>query len=253
MATVEEVSAPYANFLVPVLGAGSGVCEICHGPVVDQWTSCYQCSQAVSLLTWAADVVVPMTLAVKGAQLAYELWAYKNNPRESVRRRLHMGLAAVLWRWLADHENCVARAAGTDSFSLVTTVPSAAGRTGDHPLERIVGGTVGLTSHRYERVLAVASDIEQGRAHHDSRFRVRRSLDGERVLLVDDTWTTGAHAQSAASALRARGAEAVGVVVIGRHFSRSQRDPYREAAENYLRAAKDQGWDWATCCVEWRP
>ena len=40
------------------------------------------------------------------------------------------------------------------------------------------------------------------------------------MLLIDDTWTTGASAQSAAAALKQAGAATVAAVVIGRHLNR---------------------------------
>jgi hypothetical protein len=42
-----------------------------------------------------------------------------------------------------------------------------------------------------------------------------------RVLLLDDTWTTGSSAQSAAMALRRAGARSVIFVVLGRHVGRA--------------------------------
>jgi len=53
---------------------------------------------------------------------------------------------------------------------------------------------------------------------------VFRELDGESVLLIDDTWTTGASAQSAAAALKAAGAGAVAAIVVGRHVNRDWHD-----------------------------
>jgi hypothetical protein len=60
-----------------------------------------------------------------------------------------------------------------------------------------------------------------GRAFDPERFEARSRLDGQAVLLVDDTWTTGASAQSAAAALRRAGAGPVAAVVVGRHVNRS--------------------------------
>ena len=50
----------------------------------------------------------------------------------------------------------------------------------------------------------------------DDALIVSRRLSGERVLIVDDTFTTGARLQSAASALYCRGASAVAAIVVGR-------------------------------------
>jgi len=49
------------------------------------------------------------------------------------------------------------------------------------------------------------------------RFRAGPGTMGADVLLLDDTWASGASAQSAAVTLKQAGAAAVAVVVIGRH------------------------------------
>jgi len=51
-------------------------------------------------------------------------------------------------------------------------------------------------------------------------FAASRPLSRARVLLLDDTWTTGSRAQSAAAALKLAGAARVVVVVLGRHIGR---------------------------------
>jgi hypoxanthine phosphoribosyltransferase len=58
------------------------------------------------------------------------------------------------------------------------------------------------------------------REFNPRKFAAIESLNGESVLLIDDTWTTGASAQSAAAALKQAGAGKVGAVVIGRHVNR---------------------------------
>lgn len=50
-----------------------------------------------------------------------------------------------------------------------------------------------------------------------ARFAVTRSVNGERILLLDDTFTSGATLFSAVAALRDAGAQVVGPVVLGRH------------------------------------
>jgi adenine/guanine phosphoribosyltransferase-like PRPP-binding protein len=83
------------------------------------------------------------------------------------------------------------------------------------------------------------------------RFSVRRysaieSLKGEPVLLIDDTWTTGANAQSAAATLTQAGAGPVAALVIGRFVNRRwHRNDIR------LRSLP-QPFDWMQCawCAE---
>ncbi|MGA8465859.1 MAG: hypothetical protein WB688_16960, partial [Trebonia sp.] len=55
------------------------------------------------------------------------------------------------------------------------------------------------------------------------------------MLLVDDTWVSGASAQSAAAALKAAGARRVALVVIGRHV-----DPADPRSAEFLRTLRSQ-------------
>ena len=58
---------------------------------------------------------------------------------------------------------------------------------------------------------------EQGRDPNPDRFISERTGPGASVLLLDDSWVSGASAQSAAAALKHAGARHVAVVVPGRH------------------------------------
>lgn len=251
MATVEEVTARYGNFLVRVLPAGIGVCTVCRTVVLEGWPCCYQCSNHRADLSHTADAVASVALSAKGGQWAYELSAYKNSPSLSARNTLSIGLSAVLWRWLDGHEKCVRRAAGVGSFPIVTSVPSTGGRSG-HPLPGMLTNIVGPVMTRYVELLEANPKYAPGlREAHDDRFIIRRRLGGEPVLLIDDQWTSGGRAQSAASGLRLAGSGPVAIVELGRHFDlRPQRVEYREAAEQYYQAAYAQKWDWRSCCLE---
>ena len=79
------------------------------------------------------------------------------------------------------------------------------------------------------------------RAFDADKYIAVRALDGEPVLLIDDTWTTGANAQSAAAALRAAGAGPLAAVVVGRHVSRGWNEN-----DSQLRAL-DEPFDWSRC------
>ena len=66
-------------------------------------------------------------------------------------------------------------------------------------------------------------------------------VPGAAVLVIDDTWTTGANVQSAATVLKEAGAQTVAAVVIGRHLN-------REWGQNERRlSALDRPFDWTRC------
>lgn len=79
-----------------------------------------------------------------------------------------------------------------------------------------------------------------GRYFDPDRYATARRLDGESVLLIDDTWVSGSSAQSAAAALRNAAAARVGCVVIGRWLTPSFggewgtiRDMYGELSKRF--------------------
>ncbi|MGX2996098.1 ComF family protein [Streptomyces sp. JNUCC 64] len=218
MTTVAGISARYANFLVHPLLPDPAVCQVCHGPVGPGYLRCWPCHEADRTLgTSVADLVVPVSLALKGRQYANELWRYKNAAGPQ-RQHFRLGLAAVLWRFLALHENCVAERCEIPAFDVVTTVPSTRGRV-DHPLRSMVAETVAVTRERFRDLLVPGPKATSlGRVPSRERYTSQR-LRGEHVLLVDDTWTTGSHAQSAAATLKSAGAGRVAVVVLGRHLN----------------------------------
>lgn len=161
--TVDEVAAPYVNFLVRVPPGGPGVCTVCHSTVSADFTRCYQCGPAVQVLGNAtADLTAFVSMAPRTEQLARELITYKNpNVRAEDRQWKTVGLAAVLWKWLGVHEACLINRLGIDGFDLITSVPSTSGRP-SHPLRTVVAGVVSGSEKRYADVLYLArGDLDQ--------------------------------------------------------------------------------------------
>ena len=192
-----------------------------------------------------ADAVIPITYSVDRAQMHHSLRNYKDGPTHRIRDRFTRELAAVAWRFVRQHEPCLARAAATPGFGIVTVVPSATlARDDERPrLRMIFGQIVGATAPRFERVLAPTDSATPAHQYDADRFRASRQLDGESVLLFDDTWTTGSSVQSAATALKRAGAHRVGVIVIGRHV-----DPtFRDNGERLK--ALPRPFDWGTCAA----
>jgi predicted amidophosphoribosyltransferase len=237
--TVAELSAPYTNFLInPLAPDAAGVCAVCL-TFTDGRATCFPCGKRPRF----ADAALAVSYSIAFGQLHTALAQYKRRTGPAA-AALRLQLAAVLWRFLRAHEPCLARHAGVERFELVTTVPSGhQARDATHPLPRIVGELVGDTRDRYRRLLARSGTAVEPRTVDCGKFNPAEDLAGEAVLLIDDTWTSGASVQSAAGALKTAGAGKVAVLVIGRHVSSEYRD---NAAR--LRALP-RGFDWDRCAV----
>jgi predicted amidophosphoribosyltransferase len=239
--TVAEASDPYANFMINPAPLGPGVCSTCRGFPNPGYGRCHGCSFNPSLL----DAFVPITYSVHLEQMHTELRGYKEDDYpEATRSRSTLGLAAVLWRFLDMHEPCVARTTDVAAFDHVVTVPSNTTTRDNRPggLRAVVSEICGHTRDRYVRALVPTDRGSSGRNFDADRFIATLRLDGSSVLLIDDTWTSGAKAQSAAHALRQAGAKKVACVVLGRHVHRGF------AATGEVLAAQP-AFSWNTCSV----
>jgi hypothetical protein len=240
MPSVRELSTLYENVMLSPR-PGPGVCGTCFN-FTDGYSRCYACEHGRLRL----DAVAPISYSIAREQLHHALASYKRLGGE-VARRLGAELAAVLWRFLAEHERCVARAAGTTRFDVVTTVPSGdRSRDERHPLPWIVGDLVGPTRDRYERLLTRSKAKIPTREFSPDKFIATKPIGGGSVLLIDDTWTTGASAQSAAAALEAAGAACTAAVVIGRHLNRE----WHENDRRLRGIARPFEWSQCALCAE---
>jgi hypothetical protein len=187
-----------------------GICAVCRGPARPGYARCYQCAQHDLLGRGLADAVVPVSYAVKGTAFAARLWRYKSWRAPDPGARA--ALLALLLAFLHDHGRCVWRHAGMPPPGRLAVVPTGCGRPGPHPLLEL--------SVPYLRLPVTGLVIrpgEQGRDPNVDRFSAERTGPGASVLLLDDSWVSGASAQSAAAALKRAGARHVAVVVLGRH------------------------------------
>jgi hypothetical protein len=202
------------------------LCAVCHGPSGRGSTRCYQCDLHQQCAPDSlADLVVPVAFAIKGSSHARMLWQYKS-PRTDARVRAEAALTlrALLLGFLRDHGRCLWQAAGIAEPTHLAVVPTARGRPGPHPLrtlvdEHLAGPWAGLSARRGGE----QGGGQQVRDLDPARFRAA-ALQGARVLLLDDTWTTGSSAQSAAMALRGAGASSIVTVVLGRHVGGAAAD-----------------------------
>jgi hypothetical protein len=211
-ALLEEAVWRQAPGLSAPVPGRTGECDVCRGPLRTA-SRCYPCAeQAESLPGLLADAVVPVCFAPKGGLHTRNLWLYKSGQAGAGAARL--ALLALLAVFLRDHAACVWAAAGMASPTHVAVVPSGRGRPGPHPLRALAGPLTGLPWAE----LTVAWPRDPAARIADPGRYQAAPLPGGRVAVLDDTWTTGASAQSAAAALRRAGAQSVAVIVLGRHL-----------------------------------
>jgi hypothetical protein len=193
-----------------------GQCAVCHGFAGPRRTRCYQCDLHLQCAQGhLADVIVPVAFAIKGSAHARRLWMYKSS-RVAANAAGTAGaqLLALLLVFLRDHGGCAWRAAGAGQCTHVAVVPTAKSRPGMHPLRTLIAPHLDVPWAE----LAARPGSQHLRDLDPGRFSAA-PLPAARVLLIDDTWATGASAQSAAIALRRAGARSVATVVLGRHVS----------------------------------
>jgi len=213
-------------------------CLVCRGPLRPGFARCFQCGRHAELGGGLlADAVVPISYAVKGTPLAADLWRYKSWSAPSAVARTH--LLTLLLTFLHDHGACVWRQAGMLAPGWLAVVPTGGGRPGPHPLLAMASPYLRLPPIRL-----VIRPGSQGRDLNLNRFRADRVAAGACVLLIEDSWVSGASAQSAAAALKLAGASRVAVIVLGRHVDPAGRRAGRLAAT--LRPAP---YDPSTCAV----
>jgi hypothetical protein len=201
-----------------------GVCAVCRGPAGPGYTRCYQCARHERFgPDRLADAVVPISYAVKGTAFAADLWRYKAGPEPDGAARA--SLLALLLAFLRDHGACVWRQAGMTTPGRLAVVPTGGGRPGPHPLLELAAPYLRLRPARL-----VIRPGRQGRDPDENRFYAERGGLKADVLLLDDSWVSGASAQSAVAALKRAGARRVAVIVLGRHLDPADRFGARLAA-----------------------
>jgi predicted amidophosphoribosyltransferase len=242
---VDEASEAYERAMRNVVAAGRGICRVCWGFIDPDFETCYRCGHQPDHL----DAMVPITYSEHLGQMHLALRNYKDANSASIRKHDAIRLAAILWRFLRDHESCVARAAGGDGFDLVTIVPSSKPERDKHSAFAELTSWIEPIKERLQRTLEPTGEVE-GRDFDSNRYRAIADLSGKSVLLLDDTWVTGGHAQAAAHALTRVGAQKVALVVIGRHIHRNF-EPVQGSGETCgdILDALPAEFDWTTCAV----
>lgn len=174
--------------------------------------------------------VLPIAMSVDGGLLHRHLRGYKDDRSPEVRVRMSLRLAALVAVFLDHDGGCVG------AFDSVVLVPSSTRTAAESIVQR-----VRVLRDEYRPALAVTGVGPREEVRTD-RFALTRDVAGERVLLLDDTFTTGASLFSAVGSLSEAGAVVVGPVVLGRHLQ-----PGWGPTADLLAWLKGRKWDERRC------
>lgn len=214
------------GLLINVWPDQPNVCGVCWGSTGvrydgQHFETCYYCDQQAQLAG-----LVPVSYSWDGG-LEGMLARAKSTPAY---RWLNLPLAAVLARFLERHLGCIERRFG--EIDLVTLLPSnPQTRDGWDHLRHLYDRVTGWPGN-WDPDLLVKRDAAGASATRGivtPRFEVVQplGLKGRRVLLIDDTWTSGGTMLSAAKSV----ADVTGVPAVAVTLG---RQVYTKAQENYL-------------------
>lgn len=191
-------------------------CDVCAGIPGLGYSRCLKCNGRTGQ-PGLVDQLGFVTYAWPDGQAGHTMHAYKEGGETT-----HQLVVALLWYAVVAHWSCIPTFAGSYPGAW-SYVPSLTGRRGQHPLEAIASQVMGSVPHV---ALEAARSSNSARAFDPGHFTVKQPPP-EHVLLLDDTWTSGGHLQSASAALKAAGANQVTGLVIARWLNPSWGDTDR--------------------------
>jgi hypothetical protein len=195
--------------------AARATCADCLTPV-DGYELCFGC-RGHHARVGLADAIAFLTYAIAHQKSGHVMRGYKI-PRPVTEHR--QVVALLLLVALENHTRCAEILAG-HPVTHWAVVPSLRAKPSVHPLRGLVAGRAKGT----EVPLVAAAGVQQPRAINPDHFTCGSQLPREsHVLLIDDTWATGGHVQSAALSLRRAGAAWVSALVVARWLKEDYAD-----------------------------
>lgn len=195
------------------------VCGLCLGAVGGTYAQCFNCNELLRRSTAPASLqgrVVPMSIARNPGPWYTMLQSYKKGAWQEYAPVV----ASLAYEWLTAHDGRLQELLG-GTIDLLTIVPSkkpAVTFATQHL--RLALRLVKPIEERLVSTLECVDPAAYGRTKYaPEMFCVQGdAVTAKRIVLIEDTWITGATALSAAGALLEGGAESVVVTPIARDF-----------------------------------
>lgn len=204
----------------------------------DGFQQCYPCGW---LYDGAADLVGSMIYGIDGTQSGKLMYGYKTTGSAALVQRV----TSLVTLGLIEHFDCATALVGSRA-SRWATVPSLKNIGSEHPFRKILTPIVGS---KWEIVVSAAEfaknkTAQERRTFNPAFYEVETAIPpGTHVMLIDDTWASGAHIQSVAAALKAAGAAKVSALTVARWLDLS--DPRTKRVFN--EHIRPQPYDPAVC------
>lgn len=207
-------------------------CIVCRGTKRDDFAECLKCGRDFRDAQWP-DLLGFGVFARADEQSGTLMHRYKKS--DPARGSRIVGSLAAAAMHQAYNQ--------LPTLDVITTVPSTQGRKG-HPLHTLVsqaGVKLGIPTQIDQLLQADPDAPPLGRKVSSEAFTVTKNLAAKHILLIDDTWTTGAHMLSAVGALHTAGAAQITAIALARWLgsdnSYHQSEIMKHARQNPRRFA----------------
>lgn len=221
-----ELTDDVADWLVPMAPDAIDVCPMCRAGKGPRQKLCSSCSKTSRQVENPLHTVIPISYYVKpdddepSGPFRAAVHGYKESDDPVERAELGLVVGGILARYLYEHGDALADVFG--EWDEIVAVPSTKSPP-PSTLARILKATYSdFVSEPVELLTNGPGRMDFVRAAEDG-FSLTTDVDGARILLIDDTFTTGARTQSAAHALHAGGAEVVVGLTVARKIRVNER------------------------------
>lgn len=195
---------------------------------------CENCRLSSSQLDGSIATVDAIALYAKPGRLRDWLTFYKSEDERFEDPQAVAAVAQVLTRFFDANEDWLSQL----NYDYAVVVPSTR-RKPPHPLHALLELVRPATFQACAVLERTAQPLAPRKASTDA-YTVNQRVSGDRILLIDDVYASGARAQSAAYTLRAADAEVVSLLVIGRRINPA----YSERAAQVFAEQSELPFEW---------
>lgn len=205
-----------ADELVPLPPDANDVCPLCRSGRNPDDRLCEGCDIVTGQVGHPCPVVIPISYYATPSPLRERMHGFKESDDPDTRDREGDAVAGILARYLLDNHDALRSHYG--GWDAIVAVPSTKTPPGSALGRALVASFSDLLEPVIE-CLEIGTEPISFRCASVCGFRCDRDLSGMRVLLVDDTFTTGAHLHSAHHTLTEADATVVAGIVVARKIN----------------------------------